>query len=103
MCVCCWPRLPLPTTGVAVGSRVATWRRSRRRRRRWQEETLVTEGLRQIGETPVPPLADLAGVGVGRVYVVLARLEGSGRVVSRWADTAPPRRRLYRLAEVCRG
>jgi hypothetical protein len=33
------------------------------------------------------------------MHVALARLEGTGRIVSDWEDGPHPRRRLYRLAD----
>lgn len=77
----------------------------RRRTGRWawqawravQRERLIT-ALRIHGEESGYPLARCAGVGVGRVYALLARLENEGVVTSRWQDGPAPRRRLYRLA-----
>jgi DNA-binding PadR family transcriptional regulator len=48
------------------------------------------------------PLAQLAKVTAGTLYVILARLENAGLVTSEWeqrddADDDEPRRRFYRL------
>lgn len=53
--------------------------------------------LRPSQASAYPPIGRLAGLGPGKVHVVLARLEGSGRVTSDWADGPHPRRRLYRV------
>jgi PadR family transcriptional regulator PadR len=47
-------------------------------------------------------LARMTGLQPGTLYPILARLEGSGWLESRWEDTDPeregrPRRRYYRL------
>lgn len=52
----------------------------------------ATWGLRIVGETHRP---------AGSIYPILARLEESGWVASRWDESAQrgPRRRLYELTE----
>lgn len=75
------------------------WLRARRASRRTREERLVIDVLRRTPDLSGWPLAQASGLGAGQIYVVLARLERDGRVVSRWQDGPYPRRRLYRLAE----
>lgn len=76
-----------------------SWWRKRRAHRRRVEESLVAAALRERPDLSAYPLAQRTGIGSGQIYVVLARMEGDGRVVSRWADGPEPRRRLYRLAD----
>lgn len=61
-------------------------------------------GMLRPSQASGVPIGRLAGMGPGKVHVVLARLEGSGRVVSDWVDGPFPRRRVYRVvdAEVSR-
>lgn len=67
-------------------------------RRRQQAELLVIGALTD-GEAPGFTLMRRTGLGPGRLYVALARLEGTGRIASDWADGPHPRRRLYRLTD----
>jgi DNA-binding PadR family transcriptional regulator len=66
------------------------WAEQRRRR----DEAACASGY---------PISRLAGIGVGRAYPALARMEADGRVTSEWESPQPflnefrPRRRLYRV------
>ena len=71
------------------------------RRRRAREEAAVLAALFTY-EPPmssVIPLATDTGIGMARTYVVLARLEAQGRVMSQWSSVSAPRRRLYRAVK----
>jgi DNA-binding PadR family transcriptional regulator len=72
---------------------VNTWTR-----RRIQAELMIIGALTE-GEHSGFMLAQRTGLNPGRVYVALARLEGTGRIKSDWEQGTYPRRRFYRLAE----
>lgn len=66
------------------------------RRRREEAAVLAAIAMLRPSWAGGSPIALLARLSVARVYVVLARLEKSGRVTSGWADGPHPRRRVYR-------
>lgn len=80
---------------------LAEWRTQRARR----DEAAVLQAIRMLRPSQASgyPIHRLAGIGVGRVYPALARMEADGRVVSEWEQPQPflnefrPRRRLYRV------
>lgn len=81
------------------------WLADRIERQIERDTVAVVRAIRMLRPSQASgwPISRLAHIGVGRTYVVLVRLEDSGRVVSSWADGPPPRRRLYRLvSEVLR-
>lgn len=67
-------------------------------RRRIQAELMIIGALTE-GELPGFTLHKRTGLDPGRMHVALARLEGTGRIISDWQDGPYPRRRLYRLAD----
>ena len=74
----------------------AQWQADRRR----SDEAAVLRAIQMLRPSHASgwPIWRLAGIGLGRTYGALARLEASGRVESEWADGPHPRRRLYRVA-----
>lgn len=66
--------------------------------RRRQQADLIIIGALTDGELPGHPLMQRTGLGPGRLYDALRRLEDAGRITSDWADGPRPRRRVYRLA-----
>lgn len=81
---------------------IQQWRADRRVA---QEQAVIRAiGMLRPSQAGGYPIHRLAHIGVGQTYVVLARLEGAGRITSEWADMEPPRRRVYRVvrAEVAR-
>lgn len=77
------------------------WWKRRQDRRRWVAETLITAALRERPDQSGYPLARRTGLGSGRLYTALARMETDGRITGRWAPTIgpDPRRRTYRLTD----
>lgn len=70
--------------------------------RRLQAERRILRELDCSGVQSALDLSKRTGVGIGSVYVHLARLEQEGRVESVWENINPaaegrPRRRFYRL------
>lgn len=49
-----------------------------------------------------PELIAAASVRTAALYVALARLEDRGLIEGRFEDTAPPRRRVYRITDAGR-
>ncbi len=82
------------------------WLRNRQAMRRRQDDAAVLRAIRMLRPEYASgyPISRLAGVGIGRVYVALARMEADGRVTSDWETPSAflsefrPRRRLYRIA-----
>lgn len=68
--------------------------------RRRADEQAVVNAIRMLRPSRASgwPISRLAGIGVGRTYPALARLEASGVLVSEWSEGPRPRRRVYRLA-----
>lgn len=73
------------------------WRWQRRRERR--VELLVIGALSRHGDLSGCAITLLTGIGSGRIYPALFRLERSREVCSYWEIMPSPRRRHYRLAE----
>lgn len=83
---------------VLCGMPLTEWQAlPRRERKRRTDEGRIVAALREAGEMSGFPLIEATGLGSGRLYITLARMENGGRGVSRWADGPYPRRRLYRL------
>lgn len=69
-------------------------------RDRAEEQAVIKAiGMLRPSQASGYPISRLANMGSGKVYVVLARLEASGRVRSEWVDGPRPRRRVYRVGE----
>lgn len=71
-------------------------------RRRQKHETLVIEALSACADMTGGEISRATGMGIGRLYPVLMRLEDLGRITSRWESETPrpdgpPRRRFYAL------
>lgn len=66
--------------------------------RRRQQAELIVVGALTDGELSGYPLMKRTGLGPGRLYDALARLEDAGRITAAWAEGPRPRRRVYRLA-----
>lgn len=78
------------------------------RRRRDQNERAIVDALALHGEMSGFMLRERLGIWPGTLYPALARLEESGRLVSRWGVATPERGgkrpRIYSLsAPACRG
>lgn len=59
-------------------------------------EDLITQAL--DGQRATAREISLAiGIGAGRLYPVLFRMEQSGTIQSKWVDGPEPRRRVYFL------
>jgi DNA-binding PadR family transcriptional regulator len=67
-------------------------------KRRDEADSLILTALLRHPDQSGWPLMQATGLGSGRLYVALARLEKSRLVESRWTDCPCPRRRLYRLS-----
>jgi hypothetical protein len=70
-------------------------------RRRFEREQRVIAAIGQLRPefATLGRIARLAYLGPGSVVGILARLEGSGEVVSDWADGPYPRRRVYSVVK----
>jgi DNA-binding PadR family transcriptional regulator len=74
-----------------------------RERRQRQARLLILGALSGHVELAGWDLIQTTGLNAGRLYVALAQLERTGRITSRWAEGAPPRRRLYEIVQTeCR-
>lgn len=70
-----------------------------RERRQRQARLLVLGALSGSAELAGWDLIQATSLNPGRLYVALAQLEGASRIASRWAEGAPPRRRLYEIVQ----
>jgi hypothetical protein len=68
-------------------------------RRRADDEARIEFVLHASPDLPGLQIAHWTRIGIGRLHVVLARMETAGRVTSRWEPGPYPRRRLYQLAQ----
>ena len=71
-------------------------------RRKQGHETLVINALASCADMTGGEISRAVGLGIGRLYPVLMRLEEHGRITSRWETETPrpegpPRRRFYAL------
>lgn len=75
---------------------IGRWREARARRRD-DQAVMVTALLNHIGPTTTTQIQRYVRGSFADLYLVLIRLEGSGRVESYWADGQYPRQRVYRF------
>jgi DNA-binding PadR family transcriptional regulator len=60
-------------------------------------EIKVLEALKVYPQRSAGKLATITGLSLGSIYPVLARLEISGKIESRFLEGRYPRRRIYWL------